>query len=100
MLLPPFAVLRDGEPIQDVRLRTSVRTGIDFNDVRIELGMIPELEEREAAVYVHVPWSEWLELPIEERAAAVAQHRLHNLISVHVEDAVARETERRAKQKQ
>ncbi len=99
MLLPPFAVLRDGEPIQAARLRTSVRTGIDYNDVRIELGLIPEFEEREVAVYVLTPWSEWQELRVEERAAAVAQYRLHNLISVHVEDAIAREAERKAKQK-
>lgn len=95
MLLPPFSVLRDGEPISTVPLKNSINVGIDFADVRTELGLIPEYEERETAVYVNVSWTEWQSMAVRERAAAVAQRRLHSLIAIHSHDAVERDAERK-----
>jgi len=61
-------------------------------------GTVPEFECREAAIYVRVSWSEWLELEHEERAAAVAHYRLNLLIKAHVDSAsqeAAKRNERR-----
>lgn len=97
MLLLPFCVLRDGERIEAVPLRHTVRTGIAPNDVRLDLGMISEYEEREAAVFSGTPWREWAETDPRDRAATVAHMRYHHLISAHVSDAVRRDSEVKAK---
>lgn len=47
-------------------------------------GFIPEYEEREVAVFVHCSWHMWGKLTWQERAAAIAHYRMHNLIESHV----------------
>lgn len=100
MPLPPFGVLRNGEPIELVPMRRSVSTGIGFSDPRLEVGLIPEYEEREAAAYEHVPWDRWLVLPVQERAAGVAHYRLQHLIAMHSQEAVQLAEERLQKRMQ
>lgn len=100
MLLPPFCVMRNGEPIAAVPLRNNVRTGIETWDVREELGMISEFEEREASVFVGSPWTEWLTIDPRERAASVAHYRMHNVITAHAHDAVIRHDELRRKREE
>jgi hypothetical protein len=103
VLLPPFGVLRDGEPIELVPLRRTVATGIVYDDPRIALGMVAEFEEREAAVHTGIGWVDWLGLPLRERAAGVAHYRLQYLIQMHGHDAVTRDSEmqeRRARRRQ
>lgn len=99
MPLPPFCVLRDGEPLSAIPLRDIVRTGISPNEVRLDLGMVSEFEERQAAVFTGTPWTEWMATDPRERAASVAHMRYHHLISVHTSDAVNRDTERKRKRK-
>lgn len=71
-----------------------MRTGIQYGtSVR---GLVPELEEREAAIFAGYRWREWLELPRYERADGVAHLRLHHLIALHGQDAVAAESRRAA----
>lgn len=55
------------------------------------LGLVSELEEREAAVYVLLPWPAYTALPWHERAAAIAHYRTHILIEAHMHDASERE---------
>lgn len=57
--------------------------------------MVHEYEEREAAVFTHCSWAEWMELPRSERAAGVAHMRLHRLIDAHTSDAVERAVKNR-----
>lgn len=99
MPLPPFCVLRDGEPLSAIALRHTVKTGISANEVRLDLGMISEFEERQAAVFTGTPWTEWMAVDPRERAASVAHMRYHHLIGVHTNDAVNRDSERRRKRK-
>ena len=55
------------------------------------LDTIPEFEAREAAQYVHCPWTNWMEnLTWFDRAKAVAHYRTHLSIEAHVADAVDR----------
>lgn len=93
----PFGIVRDGEPIQTYPLRRSIRTGISFDDVRVELGMIPEFEEREAAIFAGYSWKEWEQEKLSERAAAVACMRLSRMIDLHSHDAAMRDRERKEK---
>lgn len=51
------------------------------------LGMVPEYEAREAAVYVHCPWHVWIKLTGADRAYAVAHYRTHLAIGAHVQQA-------------
>lgn len=60
-------------------------------------GLVPELEERESALFCGYKWKEWLALERIERAANIAHYRMHRLIEMHGEDAVSRESERRAR---
>jgi hypothetical protein len=77
-------VSRHGIPLREYLLPKKVDVGLTFE---ASFGMVPELEEREAAVFVHCPWSTWLDLHPFERAAHVAHYRLHLLIDAHVQDA-------------
>lgn len=97
MPLQRFGIVRDGEPLLAIPLKHSVRTGISFEDARIELGMISEFEEREAATFVSIPWTEWVTIDPRERAAMVAHRRMHNQVSLHSHDAVTREADARRK---
>lgn len=53
-------------------------------------GLVPEYDCREAAVYVHVSWPDWLDLSGYDRAMAVAHYRIQLMIQAHVEDAAQR----------
>ena len=68
-----------------------VQTGLDFGVLLPDC--VPIFEEREAAVYCHHNPSEFRALPVEERAACVAQYRLHNLIETHTNDAINKATD-------
>jgi len=60
--------------------------------------MVPDLELRESAVYCHYTPVEFTDLPWQERAACVAQYRLHRLIEMHMQDAINEASERRMRQ--
>jgi hypothetical protein len=80
----PFGVTRKGIPITEYQLPKIIDPEIA---VATEYGFVSELEEREAAVYVLYTWSDWQQLDWRDRAAAIAQHRLKNLIDSHVAHA-------------
>jgi hypothetical protein len=95
-LLPqnPFRVMKNEIPILDCSLPKRVRIGITYGS---RLGLVADLEEREAAIFGNYNYSEWLELPWNERAEAVAHYRLHSLIEAHTEDAVEKARARASK---
>lgn len=76
---------RYGEPIDEYPLNKHVSHGIE---IKANNGFVPEYEEREAAVFALIPWANWEIIPWQERAAAVAHYRMHNLIESHVNDAI------------
>lgn len=93
MLLLRFGIVRDGEPLVAIPLRNSVRTGIAYEDARVDLGLISEFEEREAATFVAIPWPSWTKIDTRERAAMVAHYRMHHQVGLHSGDAVDRARE-------
>lgn len=62
-------------------------------------GMVPEIEEREAARFGGVPWADWERLPRVDRIDGVAHFRLSRLIDLHQSDAHNAELKRRANQR-
>ncbi len=60
-------------------------------------GFVPEYEEREAARFGLYSWTQWQFLNTNEKASIIAQRRMSNLISLHQDDAVHIEMERRQK---
>ena len=62
-------------------------------------GLVPQLEEREAARFAAIPWTEWERMERSERARVVAHHRLHNMIEMHVSDAAREVVERQSKRR-
>ncbi len=62
-------------------------------------GTIPAYEEREAARFGLYNWTEWRLLNNDDKAMAVAHYRINGMISLHQQDAVNNEMERRDKAK-
>ena len=64
---------------------------------------MPEIEEREAAIFCGYTWKEWLEFDLLDqegrwnRASGIAHYRLHYLIEQHVNDAINNEVDRKSK---
>ena len=71
--------------------------GILLEPPETRLGMVPEYECREAAVYAQTPWLEWTEMPAAERAASVAHYRMHLMIDSHINDAQEKESDRKSR---
>ena len=82
---------RNGETILNHPLGGTVRTGIEYE--ALVPGLVPEIEEREAARFNGYTWRDWLELERHERAAGIGHSRLTHLIALHQHDAL-REDER------
>ena len=51
-------------------------------------GAVPEIEEREAALFNGYTWKEWLDLDREDRIEGIAHARVRRAIDAHVQDAV------------
>lgn len=75
-------------------LTRTIETGLGIRGLFPGL-FVPQLDEREAALFCGYTWREWCELDIEERIFGVAHHRLHSLIESHSHEAVQDEMERR-----
>lgn len=78
-----------------------MKTGIQ--QIALLEGLVPEIEEREAAIFSGYTWKEWLEFDLLDpegrwnRAAGVAHYRLHHLIAQHVDDAISQDVKRQSK---
>jgi hypothetical protein len=87
-----FAVLRNNIPIQHVRIKDSVDPGIQF-------GL--SFAEWEAAVAAGATlddlfeWDESNKFPVPFKEKVVAWYRLHKLVSMHSQDAVAQKSKRK-----
>ncbi len=82
---------RHGETITAYRLKT-LNTGITLE--RGFGGLVPEVEERQAARFSGFNWREWLELPVVERVDCVAYNRIRRAIEANEEDAREKEVRR------
>jgi hypothetical protein len=76
--------MRDGVKISDWVLPSSVNIDITMESM---LGIVPELEQREAALFCGYGWREYQELDWQERSLTVAHYRIHIMIENHVSDA-------------
>ncbi len=70
-----------------------VDTGIRYESLVPEL--VPDFEQREAAVFCRYNWGEWQRLDWQGRASSIAHFRLHNLVELHKNDAIARDIKRK-----
>lgn len=64
-----------------------VPTGVQY--LALLPGLVSGVEEREVSVYCRYNWREWGGLTWQERAAGVAQYRIHKLVALHQNEAVA-----------
>ncbi len=71
-------------------------TGLTF---RRTPGLVPEIEEREAAIFNGYTWRDWLGLPRHERTSGVAHHRLHQLIDLHRQEALQEDMTRQMRRR-
>lgn len=73
-----------------------METGLSFE--RVLPGVVPEIDERDAARYGGYAWREWLQLPRYERVDCFAAYTLHNLIDAHSNEAAQDAIERKRRQ--
>ena len=78
---------RDGEDIREARLHNGVRTGLSFG--RLLPSLVPLYEEMEAMRFAGYNERAWRRLDTEEKAFHVAHFRVHGLVEMHKDDAVA-----------
>lgn len=83
-------------------MRQGISTGIQ--QIALLAGLVPEVEEREAALFNGYTWKEWREnfdlMTLEgrwERASGIAWFRLQNLKKQHIEDALNESIDRKSK---
>ena len=86
---------RHGEPILELLPSQTVQTGVRYS--ALVPGMVPEVEERDAARFNGDTWAEWRKLSYDERVTGVAYYRLSRIIEMHKEDAVATEVKRKSR---
>ena len=73
----------------------TVQTGVRYS--AILPGLIPEIEERDAARFGGYTWQQWRELPLVERVDGVAYYRMTRIVEIHKEDAVSTDMKLRAR---
>ncbi len=83
---------RHGETITAYRLKT-LETGITLE--RGFGGLVPEVEERQAARFSGFNWKEWGKLPVADRVDCVAYNRIRRAIEANEEDAREKEVARK-----
>lgn len=62
-------------------------------------GVVPEVEEREAARFNGYNWKDWQQLPQDERVDGVAYFRIRRQIGMHEQDAQEKEISRKRRRK-
>lgn len=80
-------------------MKSGVYTGIAYDDLRSQIGMVSEYEEREAAIFGGYTWDRWMAQDSRDRAAVVAHLRMSTMIRQHSQDAIDREIELREKRR-
>ncbi len=80
-------------PIMEHPLSETVESGVRYGAL-LE-GLVPEMEEREAAVFSRLSWPSYRALSWLERAQTIAHYRLHHVVDLHRNDAASREMSRR-----
>ena len=75
--------------------RHTLQTGITWDSVAT--GLVPPLEEREAARFCGYRWADWMTMTRDDRIEAIAHYRVTRLIELHQQDAVQLDHERRSK---
>lgn len=86
-----FGIERHGEPITEYPLKL-LDTGITYR--RLLPGLVPEIEEREAARFSGYTWAQWELLDHHERVSGVAYFRARRTIEMHQSDAQEIEAKR------
>lgn len=78
-----------------------MKTGIEYEDARTYVGLVAEMEERQAARTSGYTWPEYMAAEYDSRVTAVAFMRLTQIIELHSQDAVekAQDRERRKQRK-
>jgi hypothetical protein len=71
-------------PLMELALPQRVNIGITYDSI---LNLVPEIEERDAALFGLYNWTAWSRLSVEQKAAGIAHYRLTNLMKAHIQEA-------------
>lgn len=68
-------------------MKHAVGTGLSFG--RLSPALVPLFEEMEAMRFAGYTERQWRDMDSEEKAFSVAHYRMHGMVEMHKEDAVA-----------
>lgn len=89
--------MRNGQPIQDIRLKYKLETGIEFRDFP---GIVPRFYEKEACDAANYRfYHDWQELDREQKAFIVAHYYMKTLIGGHKDEVVNDKIKKDAKKR-
>lgn len=74
-------------------LPQKVNTGITIQG---PTDLVPEYDEREAAIYSLIPWNQWDKMSYGDRVGVVAHYRVHQQIEAHIHQAYEDDAKMRA----
>ena len=97
-----IGVVRNSSNIHEVQLKNSINTHI--NVLPVFIGgeqLVNPVDEYRACSDSGLNWGEWItcNYTMEQKASTIALHRLDRIITIHNEDAVQIEQERKSKSK-
>lgn len=95
-------VSRGGVDINRAHLKHSVDTGISQQPIIVgNVQLVSPVDEFQTASESGMLWSNWVrcEYTLDEKASAIALHRLNNAIKLHSNDSVQEHAEREARKK-
>lgn len=84
-------VTRGGQDINSVNIKHAIQTGINTDAIVIAgEQLVSPLDEIKACRFAHMDWQHWLngKYTLDEKASAIALHRLDNTVETHQNDAV------------
>ena len=95
-----IGVTRNSYDINTIRLKNSIDTKIQVTPIFIgQEQLVNPLDEYTACIESNMQWEQWLrhKYTLDEKASAIALHRLNKIVTIHNEDAVQIESERKRK---
>ena len=96
-------VTRDGIDIHRANVKNAIQTHIETDAIVIAgHQLVSPLDEIKAATFSMINWQEWLrcEVSLEEKATAIALHRLDRVVETHSNDVIQLHQEREARKRQ
>lgn len=101
-IMESIKVTREGTDIHRFNIKNAIQTRIEVDAIVVGgMQLVSPIDEIRAATFSMMNWVEWLSgsIQLQDKAVAVALHRLDRVMEMHSSDAVNLHQEREARRK-